>query len=198
MLEEPHKPRNIFKRISLGIIGLTSLIMGSYIGYELIFWMSNTPILGGSYSYKWYFISVLLFLIACWVGLVIVFIIFAYPFLKSAIIMSPLDVDLVKRSGAYIIMALILLAVMWILPRYVAWDPHLGEGISKDNFSFAITGIKATDDIKYINNCDDKENDMNGWKFVILNYIIHNKGKNPIFVYPESGRVRGILKIANG
>lgn len=188
MPDEPHKPRNISKRISLGIIGLTSLIVGSYIGYELIFWLSESlSSLTHEGLYERFdanFILIFFFIIACWIGLVAVFIIFAYPFLKSAITMASLDVDLVKSSGTYIVMAITLLAFMWTLPRYYAWDPHLGEGITKDNFVFDITGIKATDHIKY--DCDDSENNINGWKFIILDYSIRNTGENPIFIHPES------------
>jgi len=97
---------------------LTSLIVGFYIGYELIFWVSNSlPSLTDGRPYELFdaiFILIFLFLIACWICLVVVFIIFAYPFLKSAITMAPLDIDLVKSSGAYITVAIILLAFMWI------------------------------------------------------------------------------------
>jgi len=187
MAEQPRKPVSVSKRFSLGIIGLTSLIVGFYIGYELIFWVSNSlPSLTDGRPYELFdaiFILIFLFLIACWICLVVVFIIFAYPFLKSAITMAPLDIDLVKSSGAYITVAIILLAFMWISPRYTAWDPHLSEKIKKDNFDFAITGIKAADHIEY--GCDDFKNNINGWKFLILDYSIYNKGENPIFILPE-------------
>lgn len=135
----------IAKRINRGIVGLASLLVGLYIGYELILWISKAPtqlfsvqdiVLMWNYD-KWLAGGIIIMLllrlslVIIWIGLIIIFLLFAHPFLKSAIRGTPLDTDLVTSRGTWIVWVIISIAVMWVLgqvlPLYMASDPHIGQ-----------------------------------------------------------------------
>jgi hypothetical protein len=186
-------PFEIVKRIVLGVIGMASLLAGLYMVYVLIItliYAITVPMPGGWWDnpFKWFgimFIFLILALSVLYIALSLLLLAFAYPFLASAIKGSPLDGEFVRQVGSRlfsIIAPIIVMVVIGLIfAEYRTWDPHLGDYTVKDNYTFSLQYISATDKL-YDCNVDTGS----GWKFVVLRYYVNNTGKEPIGIWPGS------------
>lgn len=193
-MNQPTKnPFEIVKRIVLGIIGMGILSVGLYIGYlglytiSLIVWKSPP---GGWWNDQFVWLSILLIFTVLAIAilyfiLAVLFIALAYPFLVSSIKRASLDVEFAKHVAFRLIQIIapfiIIGAIGLVYTEYRTWDSHLGDYTVKDNYTFSLQYISATDKLY---DCDVDTG--SGWKFVVLRYYVNNTGKEPIGIWPGS------------
>ncbi|MEI6103939.1 MAG: hypothetical protein WCP70_08330 [Methanothrix sp.] len=186
-------PYEIVKRIVLGIIGMVTLSVGLYVGYLGLYTTSilswNSP--SGDWwngQFVWLTIMAIFTVLAIailYFILAALFIALAYPFLVFSINGVSLDVIFVKQIAFRLIQIIapfiIMGVIVLIYSEYRTLDPHLGDFTAKDNYTFSLQYISATDRLY---DCDVDTG--SGWKFVVLRYYANNTGKEPIGIWPGS------------
>jgi hypothetical protein len=187
-MSEPIRDKVIY-----GLVGVSLLILGLYIGYRYLGFVedSGIPFLSNFWRLRYLnsLIKMLMFLILGCLVSVLVFVIIsnflslAYNSLTNAITGAWPNRDWVVyiglgRNAFYGLWAVVILFSVgaMLYGTYILWDPHIGEWVSKDDLvDLKIENIVSTDELEKYHDCDNVAGTV--WKFIILDYYISAQNK---------------------